>query len=110
MISSTKGTDSAMKNTELKKVSSLWLAATAAVFGLAGAVNFTPAPAAAQGSAQQQQACTPDALRLCGEFVPDVAKISACMSRKRASLSPACRATMPGASRGRKRTSRHHSH
>jgi hypothetical protein len=110
MISSTKGTDSPMKNAGLKKVSSLWLAASAALFGLAGAVDFAPTPAAAQGSAQQQQACTPDALRLCSEFIPDVAKISVCMNRKRASLSPACRATMPGASHGRKRTSHHHSH
>jgi hypothetical protein len=99
-----------MKNAGLEKVSSFWLAASAAIFALVWAAAFTPAPAAAQGSAQQQQACTPDAMRLCNEFIPDVAKVSACMGRKRASLSPACRATMTVPSHGRKRTPRHTRH
>jgi hypothetical protein len=48
-------------------------------------------------------------MRLCNEFVPDVAKITACMIRKRASVSPACRAaTAPP--HVRKRTIRHHPH
>jgi hypothetical protein len=95
-----------MKSARLKSISLFRLAVGAAIVGLAWAAAFTPVPAAAQGSAQQQAACTPDALRLCGEFVPDVAKISACMGRKRAQLSPACRATMvaPHAHRA----SRHH--
>jgi hypothetical protein len=102
-----------MKTAGLKKVSSFWLAASVAMFSLVWAVGFVPAPAAAQGTAQQQQACTPDAMRLCGEFIPDVAKITACMSRKRASLSPACKATMTSPSHGKKTShhaSRHHSH
>ena len=64
-----------------------------ALAALALALGFA-SPAAAQGTPQQQQACQPDAFRLCGEFVPDVAKIQACMSRKRAQLSPACRAAI----------------
>jgi hypothetical protein len=99
-----------MKTAGFKTISSFWLAASAAIFGLVCTVSFTPAPAAAQGSAQQQQACTPDAMRLCGEFIPDVAKITACMSRKHASLSPACKATMTGPPHGKKRTSHHHHH
>jgi hypothetical protein len=95
-----------MKNAGLKKVSSFWLAVSAGIFGLVLAAGFTPA--AAQGSAAQQQACTPDAMRLCGEFIPDVAKITACMSRKRASLSPACRAATTVPSHARKGTSHHH--
>jgi hypothetical protein len=95
-----------MKPARLKGISLFRLAA---MIGLAGAAAFTPLPAAAQGSAQQQAACTPDALRLCGEFVPDVAKISACMGRKRAQLSPACRATMVAPKHGH-RASRHHRH
>ena len=68
-----------------------------------------PTPAAAQGTPQQQQACQPDAFRLCGEFVPDVAKIQACMSRKRAQLSPACRATIVGPPHARHaKKARHH--
>lgn len=39
---------------------------------------------------EQQQACTPDAMNLCGEFVPDVDAITACMIRKKAQLSPQC--------------------
>ncbi len=41
---------------------------------------------------EQQQACTPDAMRLCGEFVPNVDAITACMIQKKAQLSPQCRA------------------
>ncbi|WP_234683682.1 hypothetical protein [Bradyrhizobium monzae] len=41
---------------------------------------------------EQQQACTPDAMSLCGEFVPDVDAITACMIRKKSQLSPQCRA------------------
>lgn len=41
-----------------------------------------------------QQACTPDAMRLCSEFIPDVAKITACMKRKHAQISVECRTAM----------------
>ena len=97
-----------MKNAGQKQVSSFRLACSAAIIGLVWAVGFAPPPAAAQGTAEQQRACTPDAFRLCGEFIPDVAKISACMGQKRSSLSPACRATMPGAAHGKKRKARKH--
>lgn len=43
-----------------------------------------------------RQACTPDAMRLCSEFIPDVPKITACMRAKRAQLSPECRSAMYG--------------
>ncbi|MGY4629601.1 hypothetical protein [Bradyrhizobium sp. USDA 4486] len=39
---------------------------------------------------EQQQACTPDAMRLCGEFVPNVDAITACMIQKKSQLSPEC--------------------
>lgn len=41
-----------------------------------------------------RQACTPDAMRLCSEFIPDVAKISACMQKKRRELSKECTTAM----------------
>lgn len=41
---------------------------------------------------EEQQACTPDAMRLCGDFVPNVDAITACMIQKKAQLSPQCRA------------------
>jgi hypothetical protein len=79
-----------MKIVGLNPVSSVLLAAIAAAFGLVLAAGF--APAAAQGTPEQRQACQPDALRLCGEFVPDVDRITACMVKNRIRLSPPCRA------------------
>ena len=50
--------------------------------------------AAAQGSPEARQACTPDAMRLCSEFTSDVSQTTKCMMAKRAQWSPACRAAM----------------
>jgi hypothetical protein len=49
--------------------------------------------ASAQG-VDVRQACTPDAMRLCADFIPDVPKITACMTAKRAQLSAECRNAM----------------
>src|ERR1700683_1980312 len=49
---------------------------------------------AAQVAAETRQACTPDAMSLCGEFIPDVPKITACMTARFAEVSPPCRAAM----------------
>jgi len=43
-------------------------------------------------TSDQQQLCTGDALRLCSSDIPDVGRITACMARQRAALSPGCRA------------------
>ncbi len=91
-----------MTNATFTKISLLPLAGAA--FVLLCAVGF----AAAQGTPQQQQACAPDAQRLCGEFIPDVPKIQACMSRKRAQLSAACRAAISPPSHGRPSHRKHH--
>jgi hypothetical protein len=40
---------------------------------------------------EQQQACTPDAFRLCGDAIPDVDRVTVCMIRNRSQLSPGCR-------------------
>ena len=45
-------------------------------------------------SSEAQQMCTGDALRLCGHEVPNVQRITACMVRLRAQVSPGCRAVM----------------
>ena len=63
---------------------------------LAAASGFALAMLIAPGAGfaytpEQQQACTPDAMRLCGEFVPNVDAITACMIQKKAQLSPQCR-------------------
>ena len=54
------------------------------------------APVAAQGTPEARQACTPEVFRLCNEFVPNVAQITACLQRNRARLNPDCRRTMGG--------------
>ena len=45
-------------------------------------------------SSEAQQMCTGDAMRLCGHEVPNVQRITACMVKQRAQLSPGCRAVM----------------
>jgi hypothetical protein len=74
---------------------------------LAGALACCPDGAAAQGSDAVRQACTPDAMRLCGNVVPDVAKTTACMKRNYRLVSPECRLAMGGGSGGRHRVYRH---
>lgn len=45
-------------------------------------------------SSEAQQMCTGDAMRLCSSEIPDISRIAACMHRKRAQVSPGCRAVM----------------
>jgi len=50
-------------------------------------------PISAYGyTAEQEQACTSDAFRLCSSDIPDVDRVTACMVRRKAELSPPCRA------------------
>ena len=55
--------------------------------------------AAQQGTPEAREACTPDAMRLCSDFIPDVAKVTRCMMAKRGQLSAACRMAMAGGHR-----------
>jgi hypothetical protein len=57
----------------------------------ATALSIAPGPAF---SSDAQQMCTGDAMRLCGHEIPNVQRITACMVKQRASLSPGCRAVM----------------
>jgi hypothetical protein len=55
--------------------------------------------AGAQGPAgpvSVEQACTPDAMRLCADTIPDRVKTTACMKAKRAQVSQECRLAMAG--------------
>ncbi len=45
-------------------------------------------------SAEAQQMCTSDAFRLCSSDIPNVSAITACMMKKRASLSTGCRTVL----------------
>jgi hypothetical protein len=51
------------------------IASFAVLYGL----TLLPLPAAAQGTPEQQANCQDDAMRLCGQFVPDVNRITSCM-------------------------------
>jgi hypothetical protein len=48
----------------------------------------------AQGTPEQQDACKPDVFRLCGNFIPDVDRIVACLKYNEPNLSPACHDVM----------------
>src|SRR5689334_25376227 len=45
-----------------------------------------------RGTWEQQMACTPDVWRLCGDQVPDVNRIVACLRQNTPQLSSGCRA------------------
>jgi hypothetical protein len=65
-------------------------------------VALISVPADAQGTPEQRAACEGDAHRLCGQFIPDVNRITACMTQKRRYLSAPCRAAMEGGSKKRR--------
>ncbi len=64
------------------------------------------AQGAGQGSDAARQACTPDAMRLCSDVIPDVPKVTACMKAKYRQLSEPCRVAM----RAPSGTAHHHGH
>jgi len=68
--------------------------ALAAALLLIGMSTMGITDAAAQGSPEARQACTPDAMRLCSEFTSDVSQTTKCMMAKRGQLSAACRMAM----------------
>jgi hypothetical protein len=62
--------------------------------GLMAAIGLSVslfASAAYAYTPEQQQACTGDAFRLCGDAIPDVDRVTVCMIRKKSELSPGCR-------------------
>jgi hypothetical protein len=60
--------------------------------GAAAALAFVMLTTAAFAySPEEEQACTPDAFRLCSSEIPDVNRVTACMERHKAMLSPACK-------------------
>ena len=71
----------------------LWLAVPAII--VLGGLNA----ASAEVSEAVKQACTPDAMRLCSEFIPDPGRTGACMRRKSGQLSAECRSAMHGGGR-----------
>lgn len=61
------------------------LTVTAFALGLLSSSAYAYTP-------EQQQMCSSDAMRLCGEYIPDVDRITACMIRKYSQLSSGCQA------------------
>ena len=66
----------------------------------ATAFSTGPGPALAQDA---QQMCSGDAMRLCGHEIPNVQRITACMHKQRANVSPGCRAVMDRDNAARRR-------
>jgi hypothetical protein len=54
-------------------------------------------------SSEAQQMCTGDAMRLCGNEIPNIPRIIACMHRQRAQVSPGCRMAMEHEAAARRR-------
>lgn len=59
---------------------------------IATALAFCSLSTANAYTAEEQQACTGDAFRLCGSAIPDVDRVTACMAQRKAELSPGCKA------------------
>lgn len=93
-----------MKTAGFKSISSFLIAGAVVGLGLFGAVSI----AVAQGTPQQQQACSGDAQRLCGAYIPDASRIAACLERAKRQLSPACRAVFSTPAPYHRRTHRTH--
>jgi hypothetical protein len=68
-------------------------------FASVWALALMSIPAAAQGTPEQRAACQGDAQRLCGQYIPDVDRITACMTKNRRYLSRACRLAFEGGSK-----------
>ena len=71
---------------------------------------LAPAPAAAQGTINPEQACRDDAFRLCNDYIPDRNKVGACLRSKARALSRDCRTVIGGGTHRTKqrRHRRHH--
>ncbi|HZR86223.1 MAG TPA: hypothetical protein VFB02_05435 [Bradyrhizobium sp.] len=64
------------------------------VLAFALSVSTLSATSSFAYTAEAQQMCTSDAFRLCSSEIPNIPKITACMIKHRADLSPGCRAVM----------------
>jgi hypothetical protein len=64
--------------------STKWLVASVLAFGMLTTSAFAH-------TAEQEQMCSGDAMRLCGEFIPSVDRITACMVQKYSQLSDGCK-------------------
>jgi hypothetical protein len=68
----------------MNRISGRIVGAALIVFTLGGGT------ALAQATMAQQDACRPDVFRLCGNYIPDVGQIVACLRGNEVRLSEAC--------------------
>ncbi|MEW6643841.1 MAG: hypothetical protein AB1586_25260 [Pseudomonadota bacterium] len=61
-------------------------------FAIVATIMALASAAQAAGTPEQRRACRADAMRLCRDAVPNVPRITACMEKNKAKLSPSCRA------------------
>jgi hypothetical protein len=64
----------------------------ALAIGSVGALQTIAIAEEYRGTWEQQMACTPDVWRLCGDQIPDVTRIVACLRQNTPQLSNNCRA------------------
>ena len=81
------------------------------VLGLAVAIAGIGAVTSAssqeyRGTWEQQMACTPDVWRLCGDQIPDVSRIVACLRQHTPQLSNGCRAVFESQANAQQPTQR----
>lgn len=95
-----------MTSLGLNRLGRMPLTAAGVLLGLA-LTALAPA-AAQQGTMSAEEACKPDAFRLCNNDIPDRDKVGACLRRNARALSPACRTFVVGG--GRHYTGRGHAH
>lgn len=74
----------------MKITKPVYMSALIALVALAAAAGTTTSDAA--GTREQRRACRADAMKFCRDHVPNVKRITACMEKNIAKLSPACRA------------------
>jgi cysteine rich repeat protein len=68
------------------------------VFGLVAACFTSPA-GARFNMAEARQACTPDVLRLCSNYLSNRGRIVSCLKHNARSLSPGCHSALSGGRR-----------
>jgi hypothetical protein len=74
---------------------------------IAGVGAVTPASSQEyRGTWEQQMACTPDVWRLCGDQIPDVSRIVACLRQNTPQLSNGCRAVFESQANAQQPTQR----
>jgi hypothetical protein len=61
---------------------------------LVGVLSTVSAPAFAVDEQAAVQACTPDVMRLCQQFIPDHDRVGACLAHNKKQLSAGCRSVM----------------